>query len=234
MTSKTQARLNRQERARAMREQERAAARRQRTLLVSGVVAAVIVIAVAIGLIAGSSSGGGSGTSAAPPDAVSGGGKIPAGGLLIGKSSAPVTVDAYEDFTCPICGEFESTSGSTVFAAADAYYGADKALAMHTVLYAHQPSETSKTGLTDAQILQYAASVGITSQKFVDAVHNKTFMGWVNKVADDASKAGVNATPTIYLNGKSVDIKTLVDANQNFDPTKFTAAVDAAKKTPAT
>ncbi|MGI8868658.1 MAG: MauE/DoxX family redox-associated membrane protein [Mycobacteriales bacterium] len=35
--------------------------------------------------------------------------------IVVGKASAPVTVDVYEDFICPVCGDFESSStGSAV------------------------------------------------------------------------------------------------------------------------
>lgn len=33
-------------------------------------------------------------------------------GVTVGKSTAPVTVDIFEDFQCPICEEFESTTGA--------------------------------------------------------------------------------------------------------------------------
>ena len=263
MTSNKQTRIARQEKARAAREAQIKAERATRRRWVAFGVSAALVVVAGIGIGIGMSGGGGTG-GARPPAAVTTGTKIAKGGMAIGQASAPVTMDAYEDFTCPICGEFESTTGSTVvklvkngtlrvryhmmsfiddnnggtyshraanaFAAADAYGSADKALALHSVLYAHQPSETSKAGLSDAQILKYAASVGLTSSKFVNAVKTMEFKGWVNTVADDASKAGVNSTPTIYLNGKNIDTSTLLNSGKTaFDPAQFTKAVDAAK-----
>lgn len=35
-------------------------------------------------------------------------------GLVVGKKTAPVTVDLYEDFICPACGAFEKGAGATV------------------------------------------------------------------------------------------------------------------------
>jgi protein-disulfide isomerase len=265
MTSKTQARQAREERARAMREAEQSSARRRRRQFVALGVAVVVVLAVVIGIAVGSSKSGSNGPVALPPDAVTTGAKSAQGGMIIGKSTAPVTLDAYEDFTCPICGEFEKTTGSTVvkmindgtlkvryhlmsfiddnnggtyshraanaFAAADKYGGMDKALALHTILYAHQPSETSKAGLSDQQILSYAAQVGLTSPQFVNAVKTMEFKGWVSKVADDASKANVTGTPTFYLNGKTVNTQTLLDSTgQAFSAQKFEQAVNAAKQ----
>jgi protein-disulfide isomerase len=34
--------------------------------------------------------------------------------VVVGKDTATVTVDVYEDFLCPICGTFEKTSGSSI------------------------------------------------------------------------------------------------------------------------
>lgn len=265
MTSNKKGREARQERARAMREAERAAARRRRRLFVALGVGVVIIVAVVVGIVVGTNKSGSSGPVALPKDAVTTGAKTAQGSIAIGKATAPVTLDAYEDFTCPICGEFEKSTGSTVvkliqdgtlrvryhmmsfiddnnggtyshrsanaFAAADTYGGQDKALALHTILYQHQPSETSKAGLSDQQILSYAAQAGLTSQPFVNAVKTMEFKGWVSKVADDASKAGVNGTPTFYLNGKSVDTQTLLDSTgQAFSAQEFEQAVNAAKQ----
>ncbi|MBI1758181.1 MAG: thioredoxin domain-containing protein [Actinobacteria bacterium] len=35
-------------------------------------------------------------------------------GIVVGYPDAPVAVDVYEDFMCPICGHFEETSGATL------------------------------------------------------------------------------------------------------------------------
>ncbi|MFI6098229.1 DsbA family protein [Lentzea sp. NPDC051213] len=39
--------------------------------------------------------------------------------VLVGKDTATVTVDVYEDFLCPICGTFEKTYGTTIKQAVD-------------------------------------------------------------------------------------------------------------------
>ena len=125
-----------------------------------------------------------------------------------------------------------SHRAANAFAAADTYGGADKALALHTILYAHQPSETSKAGLTDEQILSYAAQVGLTSPALRERGQDDGApRAGSSKVADDASKAGVNGTPTFYLNGKSVNTQTLLDGTgQAFSAQKFEQAVNAAKQ----
>jgi protein-disulfide isomerase len=263
-TTKTQQRLLRQEKARAVREAERRATARRKRFVVGAIVAAVIVLMAGIGIAVGVSRSGKSGPLVAPRDAVTTGSPVAQGGMLIGKATAPVTLDLYEDFTCPICGEFEKGDGATVskliadgrvkvryhmlsfiddnngstyshraanaFAAADTFAGADKALALHAALYANQPSETSSTGLPNTRILDLASTAGITSQPFTDAVDKNAYASWVSRAADDGSKAGVNGTPTIYVNEKKVDLTKLVNASKQFDPALLTAAVDTAAK----
>jgi protein-disulfide isomerase len=34
--------------------------------------------------------------------------------VLVGKPSAPITIDAYEDFLCPICGQFETANSPAI------------------------------------------------------------------------------------------------------------------------
>ncbi len=34
--------------------------------------------------------------------------------VLVGKPTAPITIDAYEDFLCPVCGQFEATNSSPI------------------------------------------------------------------------------------------------------------------------
>jgi protein-disulfide isomerase len=34
--------------------------------------------------------------------------------VLVGKPSAPITIDAYEDFLCPICGQFEAANSPAI------------------------------------------------------------------------------------------------------------------------
>ncbi len=41
------------------------------------------------------------------------------GTVTVGKSSAPVTLDAYEDFLCPNCSQFEATYGQQIAKALD-------------------------------------------------------------------------------------------------------------------
>lgn len=262
--TKTAQRRARQEKARAAREAERRASLRKRRLVVGGVVAAVLVLAAVIGIVVGTSRSGGKGPLVLPRDAVTTGSPVAQSGILIGQASAPVTLDLYEDFNCPICGEFEKADGPTVnnlikdgkikvryhmlsfiddhnggtyshrssgaFAAADTYGTADQALALHAALYANQPDENSSAGLPNSKIIELASDAGVTSQQFVDAVTKNSFAPWVQRVADDGSKAGVTGTPTIYVNEKQVQLQSLANSSGQLDPSLLTKAIDGAAK----
>lgn len=96
-----------QRRLAELREQRRKEGRQR--VIVASAAAAVVLIAVGfIGIgVQSHRASTGSGTSAAPSYANN-------DGVLFGKANAKVTVDLYEDYICPICGEFEKNDGSTI------------------------------------------------------------------------------------------------------------------------
>jgi protein-disulfide isomerase len=113
-STKTAQRRARQEKAREAREAERRTARRKQQLIVSGVVAAVLVLVVVVAVVVGTSRSGNKGPVTIPRTAVTTGSPVAQSGILIGSASAPVTLDLYEDFNCPICGQFEKAFGSSI------------------------------------------------------------------------------------------------------------------------
>lgn len=96
-----------QARAAAIRaEQERSERRRRNTIVVLAVVA---VLALVAGIaIAVQSSRDTTGRAAVPPRHTSG------YVVTVGAATAPVTVDLYEDFQCPICNELEKADRTWV------------------------------------------------------------------------------------------------------------------------
>ena len=108
------------------------AQRRARVTLIS--VLAGLVLVLLVGVAAFLAAGGGSpsaqparpgaaGPSAGPgQDAVAPGSATPDHGLLAGAGdeSAPVTVEVYVDYMCPICGQFEAVNGESLAALREA------------------------------------------------------------------------------------------------------------------
>lgn len=92
------------ERAATIRREQERVERRRRTIVVSAVVLVVLALIFGIGY-AVQSSRDTTGAAATSPSGVVGTYAIPAG-----NASAPVTVEIYEDFMCPICGEFEAAT----------------------------------------------------------------------------------------------------------------------------
>ena len=78
----------------------------------------------------------------------------------------------------------------------------------HDLLYEHQPQEGS-AGLSDAQLVDYAVQAGAPRAAVQTGVKNRTYEQWVKNVTDQASKDGVNGTPTVKIDGRTVAYQTL-------------------------
>jgi protein-disulfide isomerase len=156
-------------------------------------------------------------------------------------------VDIYEDFQCPICQQFEGLNGKYISSlvtekkatvkfhilsfigpesvrAANASACANdegKFVDFHNALYANQPSTENSGTWTNDRLIAIAGAVGIKSESFNSCVKDMKYEGWVGKVAEAGSKAGVNSTPTVFVGGKEIDRNT-----EYFSADKFKAAVE--------
>jgi protein-disulfide isomerase len=155
-------------------------------------------------------------------------------------------IDIYEDFQCPVCGQFEIAQGDyiesliadkkatvvyhtlsflgpeSIAAANAAACAADegKFLDYHRMLYAKQPKENSGAW-SNALLAAAGQAVGITSQEFVTCVNEGKFADWVGNVATEGAKKNVNSTPTVFINGKELN-----RGNDYYDRNLFKAAVE--------
>jgi protein-disulfide isomerase len=226
--------------ARVVREQIAREKRRKRTLWTSIAAAFVLIIAGGIGWVAYSSQKSDSFTT--PPGAN-------ADGTGIVQGDGPVTIDLYEDYQCPACRQFQEASGPTlkqlvsegkakvvfhpvVFlnrfstteystrsaAAAGCAAKGGRFTEFTDELFARQPPENS-AGLSDPELIDIGAGVGLNRDDFGSCVQDGTYKSWTEHVTDDASKAGVTGTPTIKVNGQ--DLK-------DPSPDGIKAAVEAA------
>ncbi|MGY1844828.1 DsbA family protein [Modestobacter sp. SYSU DS0875] len=98
--------------------------------------------------------------------------------------------------------------------------GTDAYRAFHELLFAHQPEEGGP-GLTDDQLVEYAAQAGATGDAVESAIRERRYADWVAAATDRASQDGVNATPTVLVDGEQLDTSDLT-------PDEITAAVQAA------
>jgi protein-disulfide isomerase len=97
--------------------------------------------------------------------------------------------------------------------------GPDAFETFHDLLFAHQPAEGG-SGLTDDQLVDYAAQAGAGTPAVEQAIRNLTYGDWVTQVTDQASKDGVTGTPTFLVAGKEL---------ADLSPDGLTAAVEAAQ-----
>ena len=79
---------------------------------------------------------------------------------------------------------------------------------LHDILYQAdvQPKENSN-GRTNSELITYAQQAGLTTDQsptFSSCVNSETHKPLVQAITDNASKKGVNSTPTVYVNGKQV------------------------------
>jgi protein-disulfide isomerase len=230
----------------------RTAARRRRRQgappLLWGVVGLLLVAAVA-GFVVQSQRSASNGQPVVTPAVING----PDGGVLEGKSSAPVLVDEYGDFTCPICQQFQGTMGPTIARLVqqgtirfnyhpiallaqngqDPAQAANAALAagdvapadfwkLHDALFASQEPEGA--GCWTAQyLLDFGRRLGITSAAYDQAVTSGKYLGFVDQLTRQAQQRGIDATPTLFLNGQLQQDPAVI-----ISPAAFQAAVTHA------
>lgn len=142
------------EKAAALREEAERKAARNRAIIAAVAVLLVIIAAVA-GTVAFRSlakqQSDRKAAAAAPPSNLFTPAGAPYGGLLVGDSSAKVTVEVYSDYMCPICGVFEKKFGPIL-----KQYSAEKKInfVLHPVAILDQASEGSEysTRATNAMV----------------------------------------------------------------------------------
>lgn len=89
----------------------------------------------------------------------------------------------------------------------------------HDAIYTNQPAQEG-AGYTDEQLrTTFAKEAGITGDKLVTfeaCYDDKKMANWVTGTQDAASKAGVNGTPTIRVNGKDFDYRQPFSSEADF------------------
>jgi protein-disulfide isomerase len=144
---------------------------------------------------------------------------------LQGKISAPITLLEYGDYECPYCGEAypivkeiqERLGEKLCFAfrnfplanahphavhaaeAAEAAAGQDRFWEMHDLLFENQQA------LGDEDIAQYAATLGLDAKRLIQEVSSRQHEARVKEDFKSGMRAGVNGTPTFFINGERYD-----------------------------
>lgn len=202
-----------------------ASRRRGRSSLLRWGPIVLLVVAVAAGIAVQSARSHPQAAQAVPAHALG-----PNGGELLGRPTAPVLVEEYGDFQCPICGQWERTVYPTVRRLVDqgrirfqyhpiAFIGPESVAAAnaaeaagdegrfwayHDLLFADQAPENSGALTTD-RLLALGRQLGLTSPQFQQRVRDGTYDNWIRQVTDQSSQRGVVQTPTVLVNGREVD-----------------------------
>lgn len=223
--------MNARERARLAAEQAAARKRDQRILIAVVAAFVLLVVTAGIGFQAWRTNRS---PSAVPSTSVSASPVTITNGqpIVLGSLEAPATITLYEDFHCPHCADFEEQFGPVITqaqesgtarvelypmafidegstAAANAMACAAEAgfgQAFYLGLFANHTLQWS-----DAQLIDLATKVSgaAPSEAFQTCVTGKAHTDWVSAINAAAEKDGVSQTPTMLINGKSVDIANL-------------------------
>lgn len=228
--------------------------RRERMVRIIGavVVVAVVLAIVGIAVFAKNSGNSSADSSTAAPNPSA---ALPTGVYASGteyeyglptaavKDGVP-TLQLWEDFQCPACGQLEKANGTGIekLAAdgkinlvyrpttfldnnlkndaskrATSAWGcavdAGKALEFHNYLFANQPANEGD-GWTDEQLLQFGSNIGLTGDSlktYQDCYNTRKYLNWAVNSTDVFNSSGIGGTPSGFLNGNEIDIKTLAD-----------------------
>ncbi|MDD2753033.1 MAG: DsbA family protein [Candidatus Portnoybacteria bacterium] len=156
-------------------------------------------------------------------------------GILIGDSSAPVTMEEYTSFICPACARFASGALEQIKEeyvktgkvkiiiyvlppyelgrAALCGQEQNKFVVYHDYLFSHQDQISNEGDLKNM-----AVNAGLDSQKFNACFDANKDEGKLAKWYEEGSGRGVDSTPTFFINGQKLigalpfdDFKKVID-----------------------
>jgi protein-disulfide isomerase len=237
--SKQQREISRRERVAAM-QKEAAAKERNRRLLIGAAIVVVLSAAVAAFVVFSGKSTPKE-PAVTPPAAASG------QALVVGSNaSAKYKITVFEDFLCPYCRQFETSSRDFLRTAAqkgtvqieyrpfhllqDDYStralsawaavlqkGTPKqALRFHDLLYDNQPYEQDTNKPGTSKLQGWAKEAGVSSSSVLDAMGNDD-TSFVDAADKAANDAKVTGTPTVMVNGKELQGTSISDLVDNLE-----------------
>jgi protein-disulfide isomerase len=162
-------------------------------------------------------------------------------GVSVGAADAPVTLDVFEDYSCPHCAQYEAEAGPMLDRIAATgqvrivyhpiqivtKYGQvagsaaacvlaeepDRWPAVHSALFDNHSTLTDSW--THADFVTWLTTEGVSSDAARTCVAEGRFSSWITNNTSDASAAGVTGTPTLRIQGDIIPTtagQELVDA----------------------
>lgn len=164
-----------------------------------------------------------------------------AGSPVRGPAGAALTLVEFSDFQCPYC----SIAVAKLDAVQEAYPGKIKlifkqfpldthsqaALAAASAIAAHQQGKfwpmhnalfAHRSNLSRASIVELARNIGLDMKRFEADLDSPETKKTVARDVDDGDKAGVEGTPTVFINGRKY--------NGSLDLADFRKVIDAELK----
>lgn len=160
-------------------------------------------------------------------------------GQKIGSGSAKVKLVEFSDFECPACAaaepyvkkiitDYSADKVQVIYrhfplpqhlhsqeaaSLAEAAAAEGKFWEMHDKLF---ETQTQWSSLKDATpfFLDLAKQVGIEEDKARKAIQDKTYASIIDGDKAEGIRLGVNSTPTFFLNGRKLNLKSFSDLNQ--------------------
>ncbi len=159
--------------------------------------------------------------------------KLTSDDVVLGNSSAPVTFIEYGDYQCPFCGRFFTDvepqiktnyidTGKVKFvfrgfsflgpestAAAEAVECAKeqgKFWQYHDAVYSAEVADGQENNgsMTRALFMKLASDVGLNASTFGSCLDSNKYADQVQQDNTNAKTAGVNSTPTSFINGQQI------------------------------
>ena len=148
-------------------------------------------------------------------------------GLVLGQADAPATLTEYADFSCPHCHELEPTIHQLI----DSYVkpgklkiiyktvtfvgGVNSEVAARSMICAASQGKAwemhdqiwnlyaaqSYLAYTESNMNQLASTLQLDQTKFSSCFNSATTTDAIQAVSNEVQSIGVNATPTLYLDG---------------------------------
>lgn len=153
-----------------------------------------------------------------------------ASGRVLGKDNAPVTIQEYADFQCPVCGRADTVLRQIVPQYVDtgkakleyhyfAFIGAESQWAAEAAecatdqkkfwefadyVYRHQAGE-NQGAFSRANLKTFAGAVGLDMTAFNACFDGSKYTDLVKRETDDGRSRGVKATPTFFIGGQKYE-----------------------------
>jgi protein-disulfide isomerase len=151
-------------------------------------------------------------------------------GNSLGDANAPVQLEVYADFQCPICGQFDR---GTLKQIEDKYVNAGKVRIIFNhfafigdestrsaeasecanaqgkfwqyadTLFNNQSGE-NQGAFNDANLEKFAQQVGLDMTQYKTCMDQHTYLGKIQTSSQAAQQRGVDSTPTLFINGQKV------------------------------